>query len=138
MMIIDVRKLNAKKEYCGDLQFEYIPEENLLDNPLASFDGAVKVQVVYELYEDDSLEIRGSVSYRLVGQCSRCLREAFEEVEGEINAYFVPFETEEDYRYEGSKIDLTEAVRDAIVDSLPFSLSCKKDDCQMISYDPEK
>ncbi len=135
MVIIDIRKLNATKAYSGKMQFEYLPKDNLLDIPSAQFDGAVQVQFDYELYEDDSLEIKGSIRYRLVGQCARCLRPAFEEVESELNAYFVPFQTEEDYRYEGGKVDVTEALNDAIVASLPFSLYCKEEDCQMISYD---
>ena len=119
------------------MQFEYIPEDGFIDIPFVSLVGAVKVVFDYELYEDDSLEIRGTVSYRLEGQCSRCLREANEDVEGELDAYFVPNPTEEDYSYEGGKVDVTEAVRDAIAASMPFSLSCKQDDCQMISYDAE-
>ena len=138
MMIVDIRKLNATKAYSGSFQFDYIPENTFLDIPFAQFDGPVKVQFSYELFEDDSLEIRGTVTYRLKGQCSRCLKEIAEEVEGELDAYLLPTPTEEDYFYEGGRVDVTEAIRDAITASLPFSLYCKEDDCQMISYDPEK
>ena len=138
MMIVDIRKLNATKQYSGSVQFDYIPPKDILDIPLVEFDGGVKVQFDYDLYEDDSLEIRGSVKYRLKGQCSRCLREAAKDIEGELDAYFLPKPTQDDYAYEGGKVNLSEAVCDAIVASLPFSLYCEKDDCQMISYDSEK
>ena len=137
MMIVDIRKLNATKAYSGSMQFDYLPDDDLLDIPFVTFDGAVRVEIEYELFEDDSLEVRGSVKYRLHGQCARCLQETAEDFEGEVDAYFVPRRTEEDYSYENGKVDLTEAIRDAITASLPFSLYCK-DDCQMISYDPEK
>ena len=136
-MIVDIRKLNATRTYSGSVQFDYIPEEGLLDIPFAEFDGAIKVQFDYELFEDDSLEIRGALKYRLVGQCSRCLREAVADCEGTIDAYFVPRKTEADYSYTGGKVDVTEAIKDALVESLPFSLYCEKDDCQMISYKNE-
>ena len=136
-MIVDIRKLNATRTYSGSVQFDYIPEEGVLDIPFVTFDGAVKVQFDYELFEDDSLEIRGSLKYRLVGQCSRCLKEAAADFEGKIDAYFVPRKTEEDYSYTGGKVDVTEAIKDALVESLPFSLYCENDDCQMISYKNE-
>ena len=137
-MIVDIQKLNATKAYSGSVQFDYIPQEDFLDIPFVVFDGAVKVQFDYELYEDDSLEIRGTVKYRLVGQCSRCLRDAVAEVEGELDAFFVPNDArEDDYLYTGGKVDVSEAVRDAIAASMPFTLSCEKDDCQMIPYKEE-
>ena len=135
MMIVDIRKLNAKRQYFGTEQFEYLPDENLLDIPFAAFDGAVKVRFDFDLYEDDSLEIKGTVQYRLVGQCSRCLKDTALEIEGALEACFLPKKTEEDYFYQGGMVDVTEAVRDAIVASLPFSLTCGDDNCQMISYD---
>ncbi|MBQ8427838.1 MAG: DUF177 domain-containing protein, partial [Clostridia bacterium] len=129
---------NATKQYSGSAQFEYSPPSDTLDIPFVEFDGAVKVQYDYDLYEDDSLEVRGTVTYRLKGQCSRCLRETAQDIEGELDAYFLPKPTQDDYFYEGGKVDLSEAIRDAITASLPFSLYCGNDDCQMISYDPEK
>jgi hypothetical protein len=42
MMIVDIRKLNAKRQYFGTEQFEYLPDENLLDIPFAAF--ALKVR----------------------------------------------------------------------------------------------
>ena len=137
-MIVDIRKLNATKAYCGSMQFDYVPEDSFIEIPFVQLDGPVKVEFDYELFADDSLEIRGKVKYRLLGQCSRCLRDAEEDVEGDLEAYFLPTPSDEDYFYADNKVDVTEAVRDAIMACLPFSLSCKKDDCQMIYYDPEK
>ena len=96
----------------------------------------VKVRFDYELFEDDSLEIRGTVFYRLEGQCSRCLKEAAKEVEGEIDAYFQPFKNGEDYSYSGGVIDLTQAINEAVMASMPFTLSCG-DDCQSIVFSSE-
>ncbi len=133
MMIIDVRKLNAQKKYSGRLEFEYEAPENLIDIPFVKFSSPVKVEAEYELFEDDSLELRGKIHYTLEGQCSRCLKETSERVEGELDAYFQPFKDGEDYAYSGGVIDLTNAVNDAIMSSMPRTLSCGEN-CQDIRY----
>ena len=135
-MIIDIRKLNAQKRYTGSMKFFYSAPETLIQIPLVQFASPVTVSFTYELYEDDSLEIRGSVSYRLEGQCSRCLQSANAEVEGELNAYFQPFKDAEDYSYSNGIVDLTKAVNDAIMASMPFLISCG-DDCKGLTYSDE-
>lgn len=132
-MIIDVRKLNAQKKYSGTLEFEYEAPENLIDIPFVKFSSPVKVEAEYELFEDDSLELRGKILYTLEGQCSKCLKETSERVEGELDAYFQPFKDGEDYAYSGGVIDLTNAVNDAIMSSMPRTLSCGEN-CQDIRY----
>ncbi len=136
MMIIDIRKLNAQKKYSGDMEFEYSAPENLIDVPFVKFATPVKVKFNYELYEDDSLEIRGTVSYRIEGQCSRCLKEASQEIVGELDAYFQPFKDCEDYSYSNGIVDLKKAVEEAVMASLPFTLSCGEE-CEGISFSDE-
>lgn len=124
MMVIDIRKLNAQKKYSGDMEFTYSAPEALIEIPFVKFVGPVKVVFAYDLYEDDSLEIRGTVSYRLEGQCSRCLKDAAQEVVGELNAYFENRKDFEDYGYTNGVVHLENAVEDAIMASMPFALSC--------------
>ena len=133
MMIIDVRKLNAQKKYSGSMQFSYEAPEELLDIPLVKFATPVTVSFDYDLFEDDSLEIRGEISYRLEGQCSRCLKETAQDIKGELDAYFQPIKDCEDYSYTNGVIHLQKAVDEAIMASLPFTLSCG-DDCEELSY----
>ena len=127
MMTIDIRKLNAQKKYVGSMEFEYSAPETLIEIPFVKFVGPVKISFEYELYEDDSLEIRGTVSYRLEGQCSRCLKDAAQDVVGEINAYFENRKDFEDYGYTNGVVHLENAVEDAIMASMPFTLSCGVD-----------
>ena len=133
MMIIDIRKLNAQKKYSGYMEFEYSAPETFIQIPYVKFAAPVKVSFDYELYEDDSLEIRGTVSYTLEGQCSRCLRETQEVIEGELDDYFEPRKDYEDYGYTNGMVNLTQAVEDAIMASMPYVLSCGED-CEGISY----
>ncbi len=133
MMVIDIRKLNAQKKYSGQMKFEYSAPESLIEIPFVHFVGTVKVVFDYDLFEDDSLEIRGSVAYRLEGNCSRCLNPATQEVEGELNAYFQNCKDYEDYGYTNGMVYLENAVEDAIMASMPFTLSCGKD-CEGLSW----
>ena len=132
-MLIDIRKLNAQKKYSGTMEFEYSAPDTLIEIPFVKFVAPVKISFEYDLYEDDSLEIRGTVAYKLEGQCSRCLKEASCEVEGELDAYFEPRKDYEDYGYTNGVVDLKKAVEDAIMASMPFSISCG-DACEEISY----
>ena len=132
-MIIDIRKLNAQKKYSGSMDFEYPAPETLIEIPFVKFVGPVKIEFEYDLYEDDSLEIRGTVSYKLEGQCSRCLKDAAQDVVGEINAYFEDRKDFEDYGYTNGVVRLDNAVEDAIMASMPFTLSCGEE-CEGLSW----
>ncbi len=133
MMVIDVRKLNAQKKYEGGMEFSYSAPEALIEIPFVKFGGEVKVVFDYELYEDDSLEIRGKVVYTLEGQCSRCLKNSSQTIEGELNAYFEPRSDYEDYGYTNGVIHLENAVEDAIMASMPFILSCGEE-CEALTW----
>ena len=136
MMIIDIRKLNAQKKYTGELVFDYEPSETLIDIPFVKFATPVKVEAEYELFEDDSLELKGKISFCLAGQCSRCLKETSMQVEGELDAYFEPRKDSEDYSYSNGRIDLREALEDAVMASMPFLLLCDEN-CEGIRYSDE-
>ena len=133
MMTIDIRKLNVQKKYTGEMEFTYDAPAELIEIPLVKFATPVCVRFSYELFADDALEIHGTVSYRLEGQCSRCLKEAKADVEGELDALFEPTEDCEDYSYSNGIVDLKKAVDEAIMASMPFALSCGED-CESIGY----
>ena len=135
-MLIDIRKLNAQKKYEGHMEFEYSAPETFIEIPFVKFAAPIKIEFDYELYEDNSLDIRGSISYLLEGQCSRCLKETKMQVEGDLNAYFENRKDYEDYGYTNGIVNITQAVEDAIMASMPFTLSCG-DDCEPISYNGE-
>ena len=126
-MIIDVRKLNAQKKYRGRLEFDFVPDEELMSIPFVKFASPVRVEADYELFADDSFELIGTIRYRIEGKCSRCLKETSSEVEGELNAFFEPVDDYEDYGYTNGMIHLKDALDDAIMASMPFSLLCGED-----------
>ena len=89
--------------------------------------------VLFDLNRHVIARAMGNISYDLVGQCSRCLKDASMHVEGELEAYFQTEEDYEDYRYANGVVDLTQAVEDALMASMPFSISCGED-CEGLSY----
>ena len=133
MMVIDIRKLNAQKKYSGELVFDYDAPESLIDIPFVKFAAPVKVEAFYDLLEDDSLELKGKISFVLEGKCSRCLTETSMRVEGELDAYFEPRKDCEDYSYTNGRIDLREAIEDAVMAAMPYLVLCKED-CEGIQY----
>ena len=133
MMIIDIKKLNVQKSYFGEMEFSYEAPVSLLNIPMAVFDGPVCVKFEYDLYEDNAFEMRGTVSYKLKGQCSRCLKDVTVAVVGELNALFEPKKDAEDYSYFGGVVDITQAVEDAVMLSQPYTLLCEEP-CEGIRY----
>jgi len=94
-------------------------------------EGEVKVTGSYEIFEDDygkiDVEVTLIISYLLKGQCSYCLSDAQKRIEYETTVLFVPEHSDDDYYYDGNKINLKTAVDDAILMSQPQILLCKED-----------
>ena len=123
MMILDVKKLNGLKEYTGTAEFTFEPEAALIDIPYVSFDGNAVARISYEIFEDGAVEVKGDVSYRLKGLCSRCLKETATDVKSCVDAVYLTEDNGEDYAYDGNKIDLSELFKDTIVFGMPGALS---------------
>ncbi len=126
-MIIEIKRLTAKGKYEGDFSFEFTPSEDKLLVPMCRFDGPVKVEGSYEIYEDDSVGVDFTLKYVLDGQCSYCLESARKEVSYSTEVLFVTDKNDDDnYYYDGVKIDLNVAVNDAVLFSQPEVLLCKE------------
>ena len=125
-MEIEVKRLIAHGKYEGNFSFDYVPPEDLCLVPLCKI-GEVKVEGEYEIFDDDCVEIKLTVKYLLSGQCSYCLNEAKKDVGYLTEVLFVPEKDDENYYYDGNKINLKTAVDDAILMSQPHILLCKED-----------
>lgn len=122
---IDVRALTAKKISEGALTFSFIPDEDLLDIPYAAFEGETKAELNYRIFEDDSVEVTGQISFVLRGACSRCLTETRAQFSGDVEGFFLRGESDgENYGYQNGKIDLSELMRDSVMFALPARLLC--------------
>ena len=138
-MMIDVRKCNAEGKYTGTLDFEFEGEASLIDIPFVSFSTPVHAVLDYEIFEDNSVEVKGELSFTLEGACSRCLKPTKEHVLTEAEALFVPKggkAEEEDYTYRNGIVDLGEFLRDTVLFALPSALFCAEG-CSAPEYNEE-
>ncbi len=126
-MELEIKKLNALRKYLGEFSFDYIPPENLNLVPLCKISGAVKVFGEYEIFDDDSVEIKLTIGYCLKGQCSYCLIDAEQKIEFTSEILYLTEKDDDNYYYDGNKLDLKSAVDDAILISQPNVLLCKED-----------
>lgn len=137
--MIDVRKCNAEGKYTGTLDFEFEGDASLIDIPFVSFSTPVHAVLDYEIFEDNSVEVKGELSFTLEGACSRCLKPAKEHVLTEAEALFVPQggkAEEEDYTYRNGIVDLGEFLRDTVLFALPSALFCAEG-CSAPEYNEE-
>ena len=80
--------------------------------------------------DDGRVSVRARASATVRTHCSRCLEELTAPVEAELDALFSRTPDPEDpdlYGFEGYSLDLTDAVRDALVLELPMRFLCKPD-----------
>lgn len=128
-MILEIKKLMARGAYTGEFSFVYNPPQDAVLLPLCRIDGEVKVDGRYEIFEDDEVEVVLKIAYRLVGQCSYCLADAAKDIEYSTDALL--FVTDkgnyDDYVYDGVRLDMSQAVNDALLFSQPKVLLCRED-----------
>ena len=137
--MIDVRKCNAEGKYTGTLDFEFEGDASLIDIPFVSFSTPVRAVLDYEIFEDNSVEVKGELSFTLEGACSRCLKPTKEHIVTEAEALFVPKggkAEEEDYTYRNGIVDLGEFLRDTVLFALPSALFCAEG-CSAPEYNEE-
>lgn len=136
MVGIDVREALARRNYEGELSVRFEGDDSLIDVPFVSFSSPVEAKLRYRIFENEEVEVKGSISFSLKGLCSRCLSETERSFSGEVDALFVPDPAEEgeDYGYTGGKVRLEEALRDALMFALPQRLECETE-CKLPEWE---
>ncbi|MDE7084389.1 MAG: DUF177 domain-containing protein [Clostridia bacterium] len=135
-MILEIKKLMSRAAYTGDFSFEYQPPQDSIMIPLCRIEGGVTVSGEYEIFENDEVEVILKIRYTLVGQCSYCLADAVKEIEytSDTLLFVTDKEDGDNYVYDGNRLDLSQAVKDALLFSQPEVLLCKED-CKGIKID---
>ncbi len=78
----------------------------------------------------ERVSIKGQVSATVVSRCAKCLEPVALKLAAEIDSLFARQADPEDpdlYTFEGSKVDLTDAVRDALLLEMPYRFLCSED-----------
>ena len=78
----------------------------------------------------ERVSIRGEVTAAVTSRCAKCLEPVTLPLKAEMDALYARQPDPEDpdlYQFEGSKADLTDAVRDALLLELPYRFLCSED-----------
>lgn len=78
----------------------------------------------------ERISIRGSINASVTSRCAKCLEPVSIRLEANLDAQYARFLDPEDpdlYTFEGSKVNLTDAVRDALLLELPYRFLCSED-----------
>ena len=78
----------------------------------------------------ERVSIQGEVTATVTSRCAKCLETVTLPLRAELDAQFARQLDPEDpdlYSFEGSKADLTDAVRDALLLELPYRFLCSED-----------
>ncbi len=126
-----VRRPGARRDVSIDLS---LPEALGTDLIAVPHGASAQLQASFEVVTD-GIWVSGSFRSEAIGECGRCLEEVRREVDVPFQALYLYPEAElgedEDsddvHVFDGETIDLEEAVRDAVVTSLPFTPLCAPD-----------
>lgn len=127
-MIINVVKLKSEGKLQSTVSFDYNADNSLISIPSTLFDGNVKVDAFVSISGND-VNCDITVSYSLIGECSRCLNKATCNVSYQFDAFYKNSHCDDDnvYFYKSGIIDLTSAVNEALIISQPTVIYCKQD-----------
>lgn len=107
--------------FCG----KYALDSSLLPYPNAKL---LSVAVDFDVtFTNPNVEVQGNVICFVSGCCDRCLSEVETQFVLPFDQIFQKNVSDDGYGYEGSKLDVTKAVEDEIVLSVPTLLLCKTD-----------
>ena len=100
----------------------------VLSDPVR-FDG-ISVAGEFFCTGDHRISLRAEAAATAVSRCSRCLEPVQVPVRAQIDALFAKEADPEDpdlYTFEGNRLELVDAVRDALLLELPLQFFCKPD-----------
>ena len=104
-----------------------IEEMEVLSDPVAFSNVAVQGEF---FGAGERVSIRGEITSTVTSRCAKCLEPVELKLNAEMDAQYARQIDPEDpdlYSFEGSKADLTDAVRDALLLELPYRFLCSED-----------
>jgi uncharacterized protein len=109
-----------------------------LSGSAADVTGPVGLHVVLERIPE-GIVVRGTVTARWDGACSRCLRDLEEELSLHVDELFEADSVEgETYPIEGHELDLEQLLRDTILLELPLAPHCAQPCVEARPAEPEQ
>ena len=107
-----------------DLEIE---EMEVLNDPVSFEDIVVSGEY---FAAGDKISMRAQANAAVISRCAKCLEEVRMNLTAELDACFARTPDPDDpdlYTYDSSVVDLTDAVRDALLLELPYRFLCSED-----------
>jgi uncharacterized protein len=105
-----------------------LPEMEVLSDPIR-FEG-IEAEGEFFCTGDHRISLRADVSATADSRCSRCLQPVQVPVKAQVAALYAKELDPEDpdlYAFEGNSLELTDAVKDALLLELPLQFFCRPD-----------
>ena len=105
-----------------------LPEMEVLSDPIR-FEG-IEAEGEFFCTGDHRISLRADVSATADSRCSRCLQPVQVPVKAQVDALYAKELDPEDpdlYAFEGNSLELTDAVKDALLLELPLQFFCRPD-----------
>ena len=127
-MVIELFKLKAQGKKESPFEFSFDPDDELLCLPNAEFEKGASVKGVVEIYPDKAY-LSGELCFTVIGECSRCLSAAKENLTVKFDEEFRPAPCDDDSVnvYEKGVLRLDPLIDQLILTNIPLTILCKKD-----------
>lgn len=123
-MVIDVNKLARQGKEFEEIYFDFpVKQDLILSEEMKIESGSFNGEVLLQ----DKIYINGTLTIKVTGPCSRCLENAEQLIEIQVEEVFSQRPEEDEYRYKSGLVDLTEMINDKILSNQPSILLCKND-----------
>jgi uncharacterized protein len=131
-MIIDLKKMRGQGKDQMDFCFECEDSENLSLIPQTVIKSPIVILGNVTITGKSSAFIIADVSFTLQGECTRCLKQIERTYHALIEEEFFDknYAEGDDYTYFNDRLDLSKAVKDAILMNMPLNFLCE-DECEV-------
>ena len=131
-MIIDLKKMRGQGKDQMDFCFECEDSENLSLIPQTVIKSPIVILGNVTITGKSSAFITADVSFTLQGECTRCLKQIERTYHALIEEEFFDknYAEGDDYTYFNDRLDLSKAVKDAILMNMPLDFLCE-DECEV-------
>lgn len=120
-MVIDINKLARQGKSVQDFYFDFPVDKQLVLSPDIVLErGEIQGEIILE----DKVYVQGKITFKISGSCSRCLEDAKQDIQVDVEEVFSQRPQDDEYRYKSGMVDLTEMVKDKILSNQPAILLC--------------
>lgn len=122
-MLIDIIQIRKNPGVKYPLDIEFIPDEKILSDRLASFEGNAVFKGWY-FYHDDTVHVEGEIISKIIFSCDKCLKPATYVYNAPFYEIFYRESADGSFTYDKDNLVLDEALYSVMLLNLPMSTYC--------------